>query len=135
MADEGTFRLSLLNVEGQPAPDSKTDVSFVAVVSNRELARKNGLTFPQTYDFPLPSFPQAQGLICWINPQRYRTCHSNIFTLQAGQIFEQSPKILRLPSKWSMKFTRWAALDATFDLLKLVLTQSVSVTVKATEIG
>jgi hypothetical protein len=132
MADEGTFRLSLLNVEGQPAADPKTNVSFVAVMSNQELARKNGLTFPQTYDFLLPSFPQTQGLICWIDPQRYRTCHSNIFTLQAGQVFQQSPKILRLPGKWNMTFTRWVSLDAAFDLLKEVLTHSANVSVKET---
>lgn len=133
MANEGKLSLSLLDVLGQPAADPRTDVSFVRLSDNREIGRKNGLVFPNRFDFPLPAFPQAQGLICWINPKRYRTCHSNIFTLTDGQVLNQSPTVLRTPSQWNARFTHWAELPDSFDLLRKVLSASPSVTVKESQ--
>jgi hypothetical protein len=130
MPNQGTFELNLLDVLGQPAADPSTTVSFVTVSDNREIARSNGLVFPAQFDFALPSFPQVQGLICWINPKRYRTCHSNVFTLTDGQILNRSPTVLRSPAQWNARFTHWSDLSSAFDLLRQVLTASPSVTVK-----
>jgi hypothetical protein len=130
MPNQGTFELNLLDVLGQPAADPSTSVSFVRLSDNREISRSNGLVFPAQFDFPLPSFPQAQGLICWINPQRYRTCTSSIFTLTDGQILKESPTVLRTPAQWNGRFTHWFDLSGAFDLLRQVLTASPSVTVK-----
>jgi len=117
-------------VVGQPAADPSTNVSFVTVSDGREISRTEGLVFPAQFDFALPSFPQAQGLICWINPKRYRTCHSSIFTLTDGQILKESPAVLRTPAQWNARFTHWSDLSGAFDLLRQVLNASPSVTVK-----
>lgn len=130
MGNSGFFQLSLLDVRKQPAQDPNTDVSFVRATDNTTTLDKNGLTFPQNYKFELPAFPQAQGLICWITPAKYRTCHSDIFTLDNGQTLSQSPMILRNPGKWNAAFTHWDALSEVFDPLKNVLVGSNAVTVK-----
>jgi hypothetical protein len=130
MPNQGTFELNLLDVLGQPAADPDTSVTFVTVAGNRQISQSNGLVFPAQFDFALPSFPQAQGLICWINPKRYRTCHSSVFTLTDGQVLRESPTVLRNPAQWNARFAHWADLSGTFDLLRQVLTASPSVTVK-----
>jgi len=130
MGNSGFFQLSLLNVSSQPAQDPNTDVSFVRALDNRGILEKRGLTFPQAYKFLLPAFPQERALVCWITPARYRTCHSDIFTLVNGQTLSESPLVLRNPSKWNARFTRWNDLSNAFDPLKNVLTRSPAVTVK-----
>jgi len=130
MGNSGFFQLSLLNVSKQPAQDPNADVSFVRALDNTTILEKTGLTFPQTYKFLLPAFPQERAQVCWITPARYRTCHSNIFTLSDNQTMSESPVVLRNPSKWNARFTRWNDLSNVFDPLKNVLTGSAAVTVK-----
>ncbi len=130
LPDQGTLRLTLLDIEGLPAADPNTSISVVKVMTNEEIARSNNLVFPVTVNINLPSFPLAQGLVCWINPKRYRTCHSNIFTLTDGQVLVQSPTVFRTPGQWNSRFAHWADLPAPFGALQKVLTASPNVTVK-----
>jgi hypothetical protein len=130
LANEGTLRLTLLDIEGLPAADPDTEISVVKATTNEVIAQQGGLVLPQTVNINLPSFPLAQGLMCWINPKRYRTCHSDIFTLTDGLTRALSPTVLRTPGEWSSRFTHWADLPAPFDALKSVLTASPNVAVK-----
>jgi hypothetical protein len=130
LPDQGTLRLTLLNVEGLPAADPDTSVSIIKATTNEQIAHINHLVFPTSVNINLPSFPLAQGLMCWINPKRFRTCHSNIFTLTDGQTLAQSPTVFRTPGEWSSRFTHWADLAAPFGALQKVLTASANVVVK-----
>jgi hypothetical protein len=130
LPDEGTLRLTLLDIEGLPAADPDTSISVVKATTNQEIARINGLVLPKSVNINLPSFPLAQGLMCWINPKRFRTCHSNIFTLTDGETLAQSPTVFRTPGEWSSRFTHWADLTAPFGALQKALTASANVVVK-----
>lgn len=130
MGNSGFFQLSLLGVDKQPAQDPDTDVRFVRAMDGTAILEKAGLAFPNTYDFPLPAFPQERALVCWITPARYRTCHSDIFTLTDGQTLSQSPLVLRNPDKWNARFTHWNELSPAFKPLKDILAGSSAVTVK-----
>jgi len=133
MADTGTFQLSLKNVGQQPAQYPDTDVRFVRAMDNTTILEQTGLTFPNTFGFAVPSFPAERALVCWITPSRYRMCHSDIFTLTAGQSVARSPVVLRIPGKWNARFTHWNDLAGAFQPLKDVLTASKSVTVKESQ--
>lgn len=130
MGNSGFFQLSLRNVSNQPAQDPDTDVRFERAMGGTGIIERTGLVFPQTYDFTVPAFPQERALVCWITPARYRTCHSEIFTLTDGQTLSQSPLVLRNPDKWNARFTHWNDLSPAFKPLKDVLTGSNAVTVK-----
>lgn len=132
MGNSGFFQLSLLNVSNQPALDPNTEVTFVRARDNTTILDQAGLTFPPDHRFSLPAFPQERALICWVAPARYRTCHSDIFTLSDGQVLSRAPMVFRNPGKWNARFVHWRDLSTAFDPLKNVLTASGGVTVKET---
>jgi hypothetical protein len=130
LSDQGTLRLTFLDVEGDPAADPKTIIKVLRATQSREIARTDALILPPAVDIPLPSFPLEQGLICRIDPKRFRSCNSPIFTLTDGQILAESVTLLRTPGQWNSRFTHFTDLPPAFDALRAVLTASQNVVVK-----
>jgi hypothetical protein len=121
--NQGTFELTLLGVDGTPAKDPSTFISFIRSGDGTEIDR-NTKTFPPSRRFLLPAFPQERAIVCSITPQRYRSREVGVFTLTDGETIRRQPTVFRRPEKWSAKFDKWANLPASLKPLQDCLTNS-----------
>jgi hypothetical protein len=129
MANNGFLELSLLGVDGEPAADPATFVSFVRTSDGQEIgsAKKS---FPPARRFAIPAFPQERAIACRISPDRYRTREVGIFTFTDGEVIPRSPTVFKTPQKWTASFSKWAALSTAFGSLQTCLDTSQSLRVK-----
>src|SRR5262245_29328591 len=118
--NQGTLELTLLSVEGTPAKDPSTFVSFVRASDGREIANTT-VSFPPTRRFTLPAFPQERAIVGLITPERYRSREVGIFTLMDGETITRQPTVFRIPQKWAAKFDKWADPPAECKPLQDVL--------------
>lgn len=130
MANEGFFQLSLIDVRGRPANESKVKVGFRRVTENKTILSASDVTFPPARTFTVPAFPQEKNLICDVTPPRYRSRTSDIFTLTDGETMAANLTLFRLPDKWSANFIAWNQLSSHFQPFKDVLEKSAAVKVK-----
>ena len=129
MANQGTLEITLLGVDGNPAGDPETFVSFIRTSDGREIGRATR-AFPPSRRFLLPSFPQERAIACLVTPERYRHRDVGIFTLTDGETISRQPTVFRIPDRWSARFVRWADLPQDLDPLVGVLDSSPAVRVK-----
>src|ERR1035437_5051538 len=124
MATKGTFRLTLMDVEGDFLEESAAEVAFFRVLDNRQLDDVKRIDFSRgAVDFSLQAFP-AGPYYCQISPMRYRLLKSGIFSLTAGQVTAEQQFVPRDPGRWRSQFAPWAALDGGFGQLQQTLTAS-----------
>jgi hypothetical protein len=129
MGNEGTFELTLLGVDAQPASDPSTLVSFLRTTDGQEIGRVKR-SFPPERRFPLPAFPQERAITCQITPQRYRLRDVGIFTLTDGETIRRGATVFRIPEKWKAAFVKWADLPDALQSLRDTLDVSPTVRVK-----
>jgi hypothetical protein len=129
VANQGTLELTLLSVDGSPAKDPATFVSFQRVSDRQEILRATR-SFPPARKFPLPAFPQERAISCFVSPERYRHRNVGVFTLTDGETITRQPTVMRLPHLWTAEFTRWEDLDDSFDQLERILDSSPDLRVK-----
>ncbi len=128
MATKGTFRLILLDVEGDFLQETATEVTFFRVLDNQQLGDVARVNFSQgPVDFSLQAFP-AGPYYCQITPMRYRLLKSGIVSITAGQTVVEQRTVPRDPGRWRAQFVPWASLDGSFSPLRLLLTNSGEIT-------
>lgn len=129
MGNEGTLELTLLGVDGQPAADRSTLVSFLRASDGQELQRSKR-AFPPAREFVLPAFPQERVIACQITPERYRHREVGFFTLTDGETIRRQPTIFRIPDRWTARFEKWVDLPDDIEDLQTTLEASPAVRVK-----
>jgi hypothetical protein len=129
LGNQGTLELTLLSVDGSPAKDPSTFVSFQRMSDQQEILRATR-SFPPVRRFPLPAFPQERVISCSVSPERYRHRNVGVFTLTDGETIVRQPTVMRLPHLWTAEFTKWDDLDDSFDQLAEILDSSPDLRVK-----
>jgi hypothetical protein len=124
MPNKGTLELTLLGVDGSPASDPRTLVTFLRTPSGVEIGRAKVAFPPSPRRFSLPAFPEERAIACIITPERHRHREVGIFTLTDGETIRRQPNVFRLPHLWVPEFTKWASLPDTFKELKDLLGSS-----------
>jgi hypothetical protein len=128
MATKGTFRLTLMDVEGDFLEENSTEVAFFRAVDNRQLGDTKRIDFSEgPVDFSLQAVP-AGPYLCRITPMRYRLLNSGFFSVNAGQVVSEQQTVPRDPGRWRSQFVPWAALDGTFEPLRARLSESPDLT-------
>lgn len=130
MPNQGTLALSLLAVDGSPARDPGTFVSFIRSSDGQEIGSATR-SLPPVRRFTLPAFPQETAIMCLVTPERYRHRAVGVFTLTDGETIQRNPTVFRKPDKWQPAFVRWNDLTADFDGLTQILGESTTLRVKA----
>ncbi len=130
MANQGFFKLGLLDTAGRPVNETGVKISFVRTTENKIISTANGLTFPPEHTFAVPAFPQEHHLQCEVTAPRFRQRRSAIFTLTDKELIVRNLNLFRRPDKFSAKFTEWNQLPIQFLSLKTILDKSSALKVK-----
>ena len=130
MANEGFFKLGLIDVRGRPVNETNVRVAFIRPTDNKTIGSSKQ-DFPPPHTFRLPAFPQEKQLFCEVTANRYRMRRSGLFLLTDGETITRNISLFRRPDKWSANFTLWDQLSSHFLTLKDVLQKSSAVKVKA----
>src|SRR5829696_4251555 len=123
MANQGFLELSLLSVDGQPAADRSTFISFRRSIDNTEI-QSFTRSFPPMRRFALDAFPAERAIATVITPERYRHREVGIFTFTEGETIRRAPTVFRIPQKWEAKFDKWLDLTDAHRPLRDVLEAS-----------
>lgn len=131
MANTGIFDFSLIDVTHQEITDPRVSASFFRAQDSETILRVPAFAHPPRRRLEMPAFPQAHNLFGFVSASRYRMRETGFFTLTAGgPPVVRNLTVLRDPSRWEARFTRWKRLTEDADPLKSVLARSNSVRVK-----
>ena len=72
MANQGFFKLGLLDVSGRPVNETGVKIRFVKSIENIGFPPATGLSFPPEHTFAVDAFPQAKALFCEVTTPRFR---------------------------------------------------------------
>lgn len=117
----------LRDVSGRLIRDPETFFTFRRLSDLRQLGDQQALAL--TGSAPTFDLPVATGelRVCEIDPRRFRFAQSPIFSGTPAPPIRRDLTLLREPSEWRARFTKWDDMPASFDPLKRVLRQSPSV--------
>jgi hypothetical protein len=136
MSNKGFLRLSLLDVRGQQAVDTDTQIDVVKLDGGAaRILRFQDLSFPPVNRLELPAFPKINNLFCEVLPKRYRHCKTDIFSLNDGEEREYELRVVRAPKQWKAQFTPWNQLPVNCEWLKKVLERSTVKVIKGETLG
>lgn len=130
MANQGFFKLGLLDVAGRPINETGVKISFIRTTENKVILTATNLTFPPEHTFAVPAFPQEKALVCEVTPPRFRQRKSGVFTLTDNETIVRNLNVFRRPDKFSAKFTEWNQLPSHFISFKSTLDKSSALKVK-----
>ena len=121
--------LELRDVSDQLIRDPETFFTFRRVTDRRQIADQ--LALELTGQAAVFNLPVATGeiAVCELDPKRFRFAHSPVFFLTPGKPITRNTCLLREPTEWRPRFTRWADLPSGFTDFKQVLQNSPGVTI------
>jgi hypothetical protein len=121
--------LDLRDSFGRPIRDPETFFTFRRLLANRQVGDQLAMALTGVSPvFTIPAFPSDGAVVCEIDPKRFRFSQSPVFLASPGAPVQKQCQLLREPSEWTARFTRFRDLPASFKNLKDVLGRSPKVT-------
>lgn len=128
MANQGTYRLALLDTRSQAALDAKVRVTFKR--EDGTVISVNSLSLSGPVSFPLPAFPDVKALLGLLEPSRFRAREIPFFMLTHGETVYRQLSVFRQPNQWNAVFDPWQKVQAAAQGLATLLANSPDVAVK-----
>ena len=120
--------LDLRDVAGRLIRDPETFFTFRRLSDNRQIGDQLELELVgSAVAFNLP-VATGEVRVCEIDPKRFRFVQSPVFFATPGPPILKRSQLLREPTEWTPRFTRWSELPAGFATLKRALTNSPGIT-------
>ena len=122
MPDTGNVHLRLLSLDGKFVTNTTTSVKFI----------RDSKTIPFKRTFPSggETFAVETASKAWkgkVEAHRFQPRNAGFFVVQVNKTIERDvwlPRNLKQEAGWNAIFTKWGALESTFEPLKAVLRKS-----------